>query len=123
MPSILAKVFGTKYERDMKKIQPVVDEINKVYETLADLPDDEFLKRTDTFRERIREDRRAFLEDALPRYLENPDEHIEQFMDSSLALWKDMIERRLSRDIGTTERGVKAEQFAENALGGINALL
>ncbi|MCP4230277.1 MAG: preprotein translocase subunit SecA [bacterium] len=116
MASVLAKIFGTKYERDLKKIQPVVDDINSIYETLAELPEDEFLKRTETFRERIREDRREFLEEALPRYLDEPEEHIGSFMDSSLALWKDMIERRLSRDIETTERGVKAEQFAEDAL-------
>ena len=29
---ILTKMFGTQFEREVKKIQPVVDEINRIYE-------------------------------------------------------------------------------------------
>jgi len=31
--SIFAKVFGTKYDRDIKKMLPTVERINAIYET------------------------------------------------------------------------------------------
>jgi len=39
---VLSKIFGTKYDRDIKKMQPVVDEINAVYESLRDVAEEEF---------------------------------------------------------------------------------
>ncbi len=29
---VLKKIFGTQFEREVKKIQPVVGEINRIYE-------------------------------------------------------------------------------------------
>jgi preprotein translocase subunit SecA len=54
--SILKKIFGSKHERDVKKILPIVEEINKIYETLHGLSDDELRQKTYDFRERIKEE-------------------------------------------------------------------
>jgi len=115
MPSVLAKVFGTKYERDIKKIQPLVDETNRVYEELRDLPEDEFLVRTDRFREEFRADRREYLEETLPGLLDNWEERLDVYLDTTVALWGDMLERDLSREIDAADRKLRAEEFKKRA--------
>ena len=51
--SFLTKIFGTKHERDAKKIQPFVDEINAFFEQLQPLSDDALRAKTDEFRKRL----------------------------------------------------------------------
>ncbi len=51
----ISKLFGTKHDRLVKKIQPRVDEINEVFETLSGLSDDELKAKTDEFKQRIQE--------------------------------------------------------------------
>jgi preprotein translocase subunit SecA len=62
---LVEKVFGTKYERDMRRIGPIVKEINRIAETYRELPDEELRGLTAGFREEIREG--AALDDVLPR--------------------------------------------------------
>jgi preprotein translocase subunit SecA len=59
------KVFGTKYERDMKRIGPIVDEINEYFEEYKSLSDDDLRGMTEKLREELAEG--AELEDVLPR--------------------------------------------------------
>lgn len=47
------KIFGNKYERDVKNYMPVVDEINDIYDTLAGLSNDELRNKSLEFRQRI----------------------------------------------------------------------
>ncbi|HDL01245.1 MAG TPA: preprotein translocase subunit SecA, partial [candidate division Zixibacteria bacterium] len=61
---IIKKVFGTKDERDVKKVQPLVDEINEHYQTLANLTDDELIAKTEEFKKRLAEG--ETVEDILP---------------------------------------------------------
>lgn len=51
---ILAKVFGTKHEREMKKIQPLVDKINGLEEAHKKLSDDQLKARTVEFKNRLK---------------------------------------------------------------------
>ncbi len=46
----IKKVFGSKSERDVKKLRPVIAEINEIYETLKDKSDDWFPQRTGEFK-------------------------------------------------------------------------
>ena len=57
------KIFGTKYDRDVTKYGPIVDEINKFSETLKDLSHDELRNKTLEFRERIKEHLKGIDED------------------------------------------------------------
>ncbi|MCW9705472.1 preprotein translocase subunit SecA [Aliifodinibius sp. 1BSP15-2V2] len=50
---ILASIFGTKSERDLKKIWPIVDEINEHYEKMEELSDEELKQKTESFRQQI----------------------------------------------------------------------
>ena len=54
MIGILSKIFGgSKSDKDVKKIQPVVAEINRVFNELHKLSNDELRGKTLEFRERI----------------------------------------------------------------------
>ncbi len=50
---IISKVFGTKNEREYKKLWPIVEEINRHYESLRKLSDAELQKKTEEFKERL----------------------------------------------------------------------
>jgi preprotein translocase subunit SecA len=115
--SILSKIFGTKYDRDIKKMQPVVDEINAVYESLRDVPEEDFLARTARFKEDVRADREEFLRQSLPGYLgeEEAEELLEEYLNAPVPLWEDMLERHLSREMSPEDRRIKAEQFGKDA--------
>jgi preprotein translocase subunit SecA len=47
------RLFGTKSERDVKRLRPLVEEINRIYETLRDLPDEAVQAKTEELRRRI----------------------------------------------------------------------
>lgn len=53
--SIITKLFGTKYDRDVKSIRPMVDRINDVFATLKDWPDEKFVERTNHFKKELEE--------------------------------------------------------------------
>ncbi|NRB62655.1 MAG: preprotein translocase subunit SecA [Saprospiraceae bacterium] len=55
----IQKVFGSKYDRDVKSYTPVVDRINEIFEELKVLTNDELRGKTLSFQERITE----YLED------------------------------------------------------------
>lgn len=53
--TILTKVFGTKSDRDIKKLWPLVEEIKKHEDGLASLSDDQLKGKTDSYREMLAE--------------------------------------------------------------------
>ena len=55
MMNFLTKIFGNKHDRDVKNMQPVVDEINQYYEEYAFLADEALKEKTTAFRTRIAE--------------------------------------------------------------------
>ncbi len=54
--SAFGKIFGSKHERDAKKLLPYVDEINEEFEKLQSISDDELKAKTEAFRNRIKEE-------------------------------------------------------------------
>jgi len=53
MFNVLKKVFGTKYDKDVKKIQPYVDQTNEYFEEYSSLSNDELRNKTTEFRSRV----------------------------------------------------------------------
>ncbi|MBN7814415.1 preprotein translocase subunit SecA [Algoriphagus pacificus] len=49
----LAKVFGTKSDRDIKELSPKVEEINKIFASFASLSDDELRGKTEEIKGKI----------------------------------------------------------------------
>ena len=50
---ILSKVFGTSHEREMKRIQPVVDQINKLEPQMLTMSDEQLKAKTEEFKKRL----------------------------------------------------------------------
>ena len=53
--TLLGKVFGTKNEREVKRLQPRVDAINALEPEIQKLSDDQLRAKTAEFRARIQE--------------------------------------------------------------------
>src|SRR5689334_5768757 len=52
---VINAVIGTRHERERRKIQPIVDEINEHYARLQNVSEEELRAQTAKFREIIRE--------------------------------------------------------------------
>ncbi|MBW2574020.1 MAG: preprotein translocase subunit SecA [Deltaproteobacteria bacterium] len=61
---LLTKVFGSKNERELKKIQPVVEKINAIEPQIQAMDDDELKTQTQLFKERLKNG--ESLDDILP---------------------------------------------------------
>ncbi len=62
--SLVRKIIGSKNERELKKLAPIVDEINAFEDRMQGLKDNELKAQTDRFRERL--GGRETLDDILP---------------------------------------------------------
>ena len=51
--NILGKLFGNKYDKDIKEITPIVDEINKECKNLTSLTNDELRNKTIDLKKQI----------------------------------------------------------------------
>ena len=52
---VLAKIFGTQNERDLKRMRPLVEQINALEPEMQQLTDEQLRAKTDDFRARIKE--------------------------------------------------------------------
>jgi len=57
--SFLTSIFGTASGREIKKIMPLVVEINSIYASLKDIPIEKLRQRTDEFKAMLQEVRKA----------------------------------------------------------------
>ncbi|HID10417.1 MAG TPA: preprotein translocase subunit SecA, partial [Candidatus Latescibacteria bacterium] len=57
LSKVLTKVFGSKYERDIKRLRPIVAQINELYEQFHSLSDEQMREKTRSFMARIEEER------------------------------------------------------------------
>jgi len=64
LQTLLTKVFGSKHEREAKRLGPVVEEINRIAESYQALSEEELRAKTAEFRARIAEG--ESLDDLLP---------------------------------------------------------
>ncbi|MBU1168650.1 MAG: preprotein translocase subunit SecA, partial [Proteobacteria bacterium] len=62
--NVLKKIFGNKNDRILKKIQPLVDEINSFEAQIKNMSDDQLKQQTDLFKKRLKEG--ATIDDILP---------------------------------------------------------
>ncbi len=64
LSNILTKVFGTKHDREIKKLRPLVEKINSLEKDISKLSDSELQAKTPYFKELI--EKGASLDDLLP---------------------------------------------------------
>jgi preprotein translocase subunit SecA len=97
LKSLVKAVFGTRHQRELKRLQPIVDEINLHFERLKGVSDDELKGQTDKFRAAIRE-ATAQAEAELTE------------LRAQRRVSEDATEREaLSQQMGAAERRLKAE--------------
>ena len=63
---VVAAVFGTSNEREIKRLMPRVGEVNSYESAMKQLTDEQLRAKTEEFRQRIRE-RVDAIEDETPR--------------------------------------------------------
>ena len=51
--AVLAKIFGTKHEREVKRIKPKVEAINNLEAAMRQLTDAELTAKTAVFKQRV----------------------------------------------------------------------
>jgi preprotein translocase subunit SecA len=106
MANFLSKLFGgSKSEKDIKLLNPLVDEINRYFEQYKSLSNDELRGKTPEFRARIKD------------YLTEIDETIQSKKDEAEQLpTADMYERdKIYQEIDTLgkERDKKIEEILD----------
>jgi len=61
--SILRKIFGSKAQRDIKRIEPIVELVNSLEPAVSKLSDEELRAKTDEFRRRVSEKANEYREE------------------------------------------------------------
>jgi len=109
---VLNKVFGNKSEKDIRELNPKVEEINQHFASLASLSDDELRNKTAQFRERIANDTKELTEqiDALKKKTE--DDNIEIYEKEEIYEQVDKLEKELTKEIEKTLEDILPEAFA-----------
>ena len=64
LTKVLAKIFGTQNERELKQMRPIVHQINELEEGMLQLSDTQLTEKTNEFRQRI--DRGESIDNILP---------------------------------------------------------
>ena len=94
--SIISTIFGSKFSRDMKEIQPWVEKCKAAQETLKDLSNDELRARTLKLREQIQgsvTEQEAKIAELKEKIEETPIEDREVIFNQIDRLEKDILER------------------------------
>jgi preprotein translocase subunit SecA len=73
--SILRRIFGSKAQRDVKRIQPLVEVVNSLEPAISKLSDEELRAKTDEFRRRVSEKAKEYREE-----LERAEERLKEAM-------------------------------------------
>jgi preprotein translocase subunit SecA len=88
--TLLGKVFGTKNERELKRLMPQVEAINALEPRMKALSDDQLRAKTDEFRQRIQ----ARLA-TIPDELEADPDRLKQLEDGRINLIKEALDEIL----------------------------
>lgn len=92
----ITKIFGSKTDRDLKELYPIVTQINTVYEQLRNISDDELRGKTVEFKQRI-QSRLQEIDNTLAEILEETKEDQIDLLKKD-KLFKEMEVIRKKRD-------------------------
>ncbi len=116
--TLVAKVFGTRNEREVKRLQPRVAQINALEPAMQALSDEELRAKTDEFRARIQERLSTFQDDS-----EGDPERTKQLESERNQALKDVLEETLpeafavAREAG--RRVLNMRHFDVQLIGGM----
>ena len=99
MLKLIEKIFGTKHERDIKALRPIVEKIHAEYERIKQLSNDDLRKQTLIFKEQIQkaiekeEAELKTLRDRIEKELEMPIEEKEKIFKQIEKLENEIYEK------------------------------
>ena len=111
MFNILKKIFGTKYDRDVKEFSPIVDVINNHYEGYSSLSNDQLRNKSLEFKSRIAE----FLKDIDAEIAElnkRADETSDVFDKEDIYLEIDAVTKERDTELEKILKEILPEAFA-----------
>ena len=98
MIGFLSKIFGgSKSDKDVKRIQPLVTEINKVFNELASISLDELRNKTQDFRRRIKDHLKEVDEQIKAKKAES-EKHTDDDLNLREAIYEDIDKLIKKRD-------------------------
>ncbi len=129
--NLITKIFGSKHDRDIKTLSPTVDEINRIFETLEDKPEEYFTQKTEEFREMADKVFSEADEEAKERELdkkerkefirERMDEYLDSILPEAFAIVKEVCRRHVGRkwEAGGIEIEWNMVPFDVQLIGGV----
>ncbi|HEY1039325.1 MAG TPA: preprotein translocase subunit SecA [Bacteroidia bacterium] len=113
MLGFLKKLLGTKSEKDIKEIQPIVDKVNSIYATLSSLSNEQLRERTATMKNKIKDSYKAE-DDKITAIKKRIEAEPEMDVDTKEELYKqiDEIEKDITKKIEVVLTELQAEAFA-----------
>jgi preprotein translocase subunit SecA len=103
--NLITKIFGTKHERDEKKLWPIVPEINQYYKEFQKISEEELKAKTEEFRNRLSEG-----------------ETLDNLLPEAFAVVKEVCRRHMDKSWKVVGHDIKWEMIPYDVqlLGGIN---
>lgn len=108
LSSLLASIFGTPSDRAIKKILPVVDEINRIYDTLFTVSSEQLRQRTAEFKAMVQKARQAAEAELADSNLTQEDQHkavikaeqqvLDEILPEAFAMVKEVCRRLLGTE-------------------------
>ncbi|MDP2388282.1 MAG: preprotein translocase subunit SecA [Bacteroidota bacterium] len=113
MLGFLKKLLGTKSEKDIKEIQPVVDKVNATYQTLSSLSNEQLRQRTVDMKQKIKDSYKAE-DEKISAIKKRVEAELEMDIDTKEDLYKqiDEIEKDITKKIEVVLTEIQAEAFA-----------
>ena len=103
--NFITKFFGTKHERDEKKLLPIIDEINRYYSEYQEISEEALKAKTDDFKNRLAED-----------------ETVDDLLPEAFAVVKEACHRHMGKSWKAVGQDIKWEMihYDVQLIGGIN---
>jgi preprotein translocase subunit SecA len=111
LKGLISKVFGTRHEREARKLQPIVDEINSNVEELKLLSDEALRGQTEKLRGIVRE-RTAGPENELAELRQTKRQTEDADERNQLALEIQQVETRLKEELQSVLDDILPEAYA-----------
>ena len=110
---VLKKILGDKTEQDLKAIQPIVNDVKQVYDTLQGLSNDELRARTDAMRQRI-QDATAATEKEIAELKAQVETNPDLEFSAKEAIYEqvDKLTLKLDQEIEVELKAITPEAFA-----------
>ena len=113
MLEFISKLFGSKSDRDVKSIQPIVEKIKSEFALLADISNDELRAKTADFKERISQGLEAIdseIQELKDRTENNPDLDVSEKV--GLYTQIDKLEKDRNKELEVILLNILPEAFA-----------